>query len=314
MIVFIVRRIFQTFITLLTLSVIVFIITMQLPGDPALALLGEQGASQELIEHYRDKLGLNQPIYIQYFKWLQSFVKGELGRSIRYKAPVSELFAQRLPVTLQLLIMGIFFALIISVPLGIISAILPNTRFDNICTIVAVSGVSIPGFFTGIILIFIFSIWLRWLPSAGYTAITEDFWMNIKSTLMPSFALGIALSAELMRHLRSSFLETFQEDYIRTARAKGLKEYKVILKHAGKNSLIPVITLLGMRIGRLIGGVVVIEEIFVLPGVGRLLMSAVLTQDYPVIQTGIILIAFVVVVLNLITDICYSYLDPRVRY
>ena len=311
---YIVRRLVQTLITLFLVSVIVYFITMMLPGNPVMALIGPEGASEEVIEHYRTKLGLDKPIYLQYFYWLKSFLQGELGTSIRNRVNVMTLFAQRFPVTLQLIVMGVVFALLIAIPVGIISSIKPNSWFDAAGTLIAVSGVSIPRFLSGMIMILVFSIWLDWLPSAGYVSPFDSFWGSLRSLLMPAIALGGMLSAELMRQLRSGLLEVLQTEYVTTARSKGLPEWAVILKHATRNALIPVVTMLGMRIGRLIGGVVVVELVFSLSGIGRLLMNAILFQDYPVLQTGLVMVAFSVTIMNLLADISYSFLDPRVRY
>lgn len=311
---YLLSRTFQTIITLFIISIIVFILVMQLPGNPVLALIGEDGASDEMIEYYREKLGLDKPVYIQYFNWLTSFIQGELGQSIRTRTKVTTLFAQRLPLTLQLVAMGVFFALLIAIPLGALSALRPNTWIDTMGTIISVTGVSAPQFLIGIVLILIFSLWLGWLPSSGYISPFEDLWLNLKFLIMPSITLGALLAAELMRQLRSAFLEIMQEDYVTTARSKGLSEWVVMGKHVSRNALIPVVTLLGMRIGRLIGGIVVVEMIFSLPGIGRLLMNAVLFQDYPVLQTGIVLVSFAVTTMNLMADLSYSFLDPRIRY
>lgn len=311
---FLIRRLLQTMITLLIVSIISFVITMVLPGDPILSIVGlEAGASDELIEQWRKDLGLDKPIYVQYVKWVGSILSGDFGVSIRTRAHVLTLFAQRLPVTLQLMVMGILWALIIAVPIGIITSLRPNTWIDAAGTVVAVSAVAMPRFMLAILLILFFSIWTGWLPSSGYVSILEDPIQNLKCTIMPTIALGAVVAAEIMRQLRSSMLEVLQEEYMQTARAKGLSEFAVVVKHALRNALIPVVTLLGLRIGRLIGGIVIIEVVFSLPGIGSMLMNAILMQDIPVLQSGVLLVAISVTFLNLLADISYSFLDPRIQ-
>ncbi len=311
---FLIRRILQTLITLFVVSLISFTLSMVLPGDPSLAIVGSEGASEAMIQNLRQELGLDQPIVVQYFKWLGALVSGDFGISIRTRAHVLTLFAQRLPMTLELLTLGIIFALLIAVPMGILSALRPNTWVDTAGTVIAVSGVAMPQFFLGMILILIFSIWLGWLPSSGYVSPTENLVGNLKGMILPAISLGSVVAAEIMRQLRSSMLEVLNEEYVQTARAKGLPEFQVIIRHALRNALIPVVTLLGMRIGRLIGGIVIIEVVFSLPGIGRLLMNAVLFNDFPVLQTGVLLVALAVTFLNLLADISYSFLDPRIRH
>ena len=311
---FLIRRILQTLITLFVVSLISFTLSMVLPGDPSLAIVGTEGASEAMVQNLRQELGLDQPIVVQYFKWLGALVSGDFGISIRTRAHVLTLFSQRLPMTLELLTLGILFALLVAVPMGILSALRPNTWVDTAGTVIAVSGVAMPQFFLGMILILIFSIWLGWLPSSGYVSPTENLVGNLKGMILPAISLGSVVAAEIMRQLRSSMLEVLNEEYVQTARAKGLPEFQVIIRHALRNALIPVVTLLGMRIGRLIGGIVIIEVVFSLPGIGRLLMNAVLFNDFPVLQTGVLLVALAVTFLNLLADISYSFLDPRIRH
>lgn len=311
---FLIRRILQTLITLFVVSLISFTLSMVLPGDPSLSIVGSEGASEAMVQNLRQELGLDQPIVVQYFKWLGAIVSGDFGISIRTRVHVLTLFGQRLPMTLELLAFGILFALLVAVPMGIFSALRPNTWVDTAGTVIAVSGVAMPQFFLGMILILVFSIWLGWLPSSGYVSPTDNLVANIKGMILPAIALGAVVAAEIMRQLRSSMLEVLNEEYIQTARAKGVSEFKVIIFHALRNALIPVVTLLGMRIGRLIGGIVIIEVVFSLPGIGRLLMNAVLFNDFPVLQTGVLLVALAVTFLNLLADVSYSFLDPRIRH
>jgi peptide/nickel transport system permease protein len=311
---FLIRRILQTLITLFVVSLISFTLSMVLPGDPSLSIVGSEGASEAMVQNLRQELGLDRPIVIQYFKWLGALVSGDFGISIRTRAHVLTLFGQRLPVTLELLGFGILFALLIAIPMGIFSALRPNTWVDTAGTVIAVSGVAMPQFFLGMILILIFSIWLGWLPSSGYVSPADNLIGNLKGMILPAISLGSVVAAEIMRQLRSSMLEVLNEDFVQTARAKGVPEFQVIIRHVLRNALIPVVTLLGMRIGRLIGGIVIIEVVFSLPGIGRLLMNAVLFNDFPVLQTGVLLVALAVTLLNLLADVSYSFLDPRIRH
>jgi peptide/nickel transport system permease protein len=311
---FLIKRILQTLITLFVVSLISFTLSMVLPGDPSLSIVGSEGASEAMVQNLRQELGLDQPIVVQYFKWLGAIVRGDFGISIRTRAHVLTLFGQRLPMTMELLAFGILFALLVAIPMGIFSALRPNTWVDTTGTVIAVSGVAMPQFFLGMILILVFSIWLGWLPSSGYVSPGDNLLANLKGMILPAISLGSVVAAEIMRQLRSSMLEVLNEEYIQTARAKGVSEFKVIIFHALRNALIPVVTLLGMRIGRLIGGIVIIEVVFSLPGIGRLLMNAVLFNDFPVLQSGVLLVALAVTFLNLLADVSYSFLDPRIRH
>jgi peptide/nickel transport system permease protein len=304
----------QTLITLFVVSLISFTLSMVLPGDPSLSIVGSEGASEAMVQNLRQELGLDRPIVVQYFKWLGALVSGDFGVSIRTRAHVLTLFGQRLPVTLELLGFGILFALLIAIPMGIFSALRPNTWVDTAGTVIAVSGVAMPQFFLGMILILVFSIWLGWLPSSGYVSPADNLVGNLKGMILPAISLGSVVAAEIMRQLRSSMLEVLGEEFVQTARAKGVPEFQVIVRHVLRNALIPVVTLLGMRIGRLIGGIVIIEVVFSLPGIGRLLMNAVLFNDFPVLQTGVLLVALAVTLLNLLADVSYSFLDPRIRH
>jgi len=311
---FLARRLAQTLITLFMVTLISFVLSMILPGDPTLALVGPEGATKEMLEVYRTELGLDQPIYVQYLKWLGRVIGGDLGVSIRTRAQVTTLFVQRLPVTLELLVLGVIFAILLAFPLGIMASLRPNTWIDTTGTVLAVSGVAMPQFFLAMVLILVFSLWLGWFPSSGYVEPWKHLWRSINSLILPAISLGFVVAAETMRQLRSSMLEVLHDEYIQTARAKGLKEFLVITKHALRNALIPVVTVLGLRIGRLIGGLVIIEVVFSLPGIGQMLLNAVLFKDMPVLQSGVLLVALAVTVMNLLVDISYSLIDPRIRY
>ncbi len=311
---FLVRRLSQTIITLFIVSLISFVLSMILPGDPVLALVGPEGATQEMLEVYRKELGLDQPVYVQYGRWLGRVLHGDFGVSIRTRAKVLTLFYQRLPVTVELLVLGVIFAVFLAFPLGIFSSLRPNTWIDTTSTVLAVSGVAMPQFLLAMILILVFSLWLGWLPSSGYIEPWKSLWASIRTLILPAISLGFVVAAEMMRQVRSSMLEVLQDEYVQTARAKGLAEPVVIIKHALRNALIPVVTLLGLRVGRLIGGLVIIEVVFSLPGIGQMLLNAVLFKDMPVLQSGVLLVAFAVTLINLLVDLSYSLIDPRIRY
>lgn len=309
------RRLLQAVPTLLIVSLITFSITMLLPGDPALAFLGESAAlDQTAYAATRAELGLDQPLPVQYARWLGRALRGDLGRSVRTKEPVVTSLRTRIPITLELITLAMATGLLIAFPVGIVSAVRPNSKIDLISTILAVSGLAIPSFWFGILLIYVFALWLGWLPASGYVKPTEDLAQNLKLMVLPAFTLGLDLAASLMRQVRSALLEVLQQEYITTARAKGLRERAIVGRHALRNALIPVVTIIGLQIGRLVGGAVVIETIFALPGLGRLAADAIFFRDFPALQGVVLLLAITVFVSNLLTDLAYSFLDPRIRY
>ncbi len=312
---YILQRVLQAIPTLLIVSVITFTITMLLPGDPALAFLGESAALDKVAyQATRQQLGLDEPLPVQYTRWLGRVVQGDLGRSIRTKEPVLTSLLTRLPVTLELVGFAMLVGVLIAFPVGILSAVRPNSKLDLIGTVLAVSGLAIPSFWLGIILIYLFALWLRWLPASGYVSPAVDLGQNLKLMFLPALTLGVDLAASLMRQIRSSLLEVMQQEYIVTARAKGVRERNVVNAHALKNALIPVVTILGLQVGRLIGGSVVIETIFALPGLGRLAADAIFFRDFPALLGVVSVLAIAVFVSNLVTDLLYSVLDPRIRY
>jgi peptide/nickel transport system permease protein len=295
--------------------VIGFSLIMLLPGDPALALLGEDVASDpERYAAYRSELGLDQPIPVQYARWIGRVLSGDLGTSIRNKQPVTEALRQRLPATLELMLVGILFALTIALPLGILSALRPGSRLDSLATLLALSGVAIPSFWLGIMLIYLFSVWLRVLPPSGYVPFAQDPVANLTRMIMPGLAVSTWIAASLMRQIRASLIEVLHADYITTARAKGLSQAYVVLRHALKNALVPVLTVLGLHMGRLFGGTVIVEVIFSIPGIGRLIADSIFFRDFPVGQAAVLVAAIGVLGTNLLTDILYAYVDPRIRY
>jgi len=308
-------------------SALVFTLSHLLPGGPIVANLGPN-PTPEQIEILKKQLLLDQPIYIQYLVWLSRVLRGDLGRSFigggrpcdvakggaGFGISITEALLQRLPCTFELIILSLIISLFIAIPVGIIAAVKKDTWIDYFARTIALMGVSIPDFWLGLILIIIFSVSLRWFPSGGYVPFTEDLYQNLKSMMLPSIALGTIISAITARVLRSSLLEVLNQDYIRTARAKGLRERIVIFRHALKNALIPVITIVGMQFGFLISGAVLIEYVFYLPGIGRLLMESVFRRDYPMIQGVVFIASLAFIVSNIIVDIFYAYLDPRIRY
>lgn len=296
-------------------TVVIFSITLLLPGDPALAFLGEGNIHDKVAyEAMRKELGLDQPIPVQYGMWVSRAVRGDLGRSVRTREPVVEGLAARLPVTLQLTLMALVIALTIAIPIGILSATRPNSKLDTAGTVFAIGGVAIPEFWLGILLIYVFAVWLRWLPPSGYVSPSVGLWPSIQSLLLPSISLGMALNAVTMRQTRSCLIEVMQNEYIITARAKGLAERALVARHALKNALIPVVTIIGLQIGRLFGGAVVVETIFALPGMGRLAADSIFFRDFPMLQGVVLVMAVAVLLCNLLTDLLYAYLDPRIRY
>jgi peptide/nickel transport system permease protein len=310
---YILRRLVSMIPVLFIVSLIVFSLLHLTPGDPALSMLGEE-ATPESVALLRERMGLDEPLPVQYVKWASSVVTGDLGRSIRSNQPVSESIMQRLPVTIELSILAVIVSLLIALPVGIIAAMRRNSPIDTASTTVALLGVSIPNFFLAILLIFLFSVRLGWLSPIGYTPILEDPIDNLKRMIMPAITLGTALSAIVMRMTRSSLLEVLDQDYVRTARAKGLRESRVVRGHALKNALVPVVTVVGLQIGGLLGGTIITETIFVLPGIGRLLVDAIFQRDFPVVQGVVLFAALAFLFANLAVDLLYAYIDPRIRY
>src|ERR1700742_412297 len=309
---FLARRIVQLVPTLFFVSILIFSLQHLLPGDPALVMAGEE-RDPAVIEQIRKQYHLDQPIPVQYGYWLKSVLGGDLGESLRIKVPVLDLIAQKLPVTLQLASMAIVIAFLIGIPAGIISAVKKGTAWDYGANLFALWGISTPNFWLGIMLIFLFSIKLGWLPASGFVPPSEDLRASLASTIMPAVVLGNAIAAILMRHTRSAMLQVLDSDYIRTARAKGLSETTVILKHALRNALTPVITLGALELGTLLSGAVLTEQIFSIPGFGKLIVDAVFNRDYAVVQGVVLVTASAYILLNLIADIGYILVNPRLR-
>jgi peptide/nickel transport system permease protein len=312
---YILQRVLQMIPVMVLASIISFSIIFLLPGDPALLILGDQLASDRTIyEAKRAELGLDRPLPIQYLDWLGKTVRGDLGTSTRDRQPVTQGMRERLPVTLELAGLAMLLALVIALPAGIISALKPNSKWDIVSSLVAFGGIAIPHFWFGILLIYLLAVVLRWLPPSGYVPFSEDPVQNLTRMVMPALTLGLGLSAVLMRQTRSSLLEVLHQDYMTTARAKGLAQKAVVLRHALKNALIPVVTVLGLQLGLLIGGAVITESIFSIPGIGRWAVDSITTRDFPVVQAVSLVMAIGVLLANLVADIAYAYIDPRIHY
>lgn len=312
MIKYIIRRILLLIPALIGVTILVSSIIYLSPGNPARLMLGPQARTEAVVQ-LREEMGLNKPCYMRYLDWMKGVVRGDLGRSLQRNEDVADMIASRLPATLQLAFLALIVALLIAIPTGVISGAYPNSVFDNVARFFSIFWVSMPSFWLGLVLLLVFSLNLNWLPISGQGG---PIWtaVGILHIILPAFALGARRVAILTRLIRSNMVEILQEDYIQTARSKGLKERLVVYRHAFRNVMIPVITVLGLQIPWLISGVVIIEKVFAWPGLGRLMVGAVFSRDYPVIQGSILVFAIVVMVINLLVDLAYGYIDPRIRY
>lgn len=309
---YIVKRLLIAIPTVLIVSIFVFSLQKLLPGDPVLAMAGEDRDPQ-VIELLREKYRLNDPLPAQYAYWLGNALTGDLGVSLRSNEPVLKLIAAKLPVTIQLAVMAIFFAFVIGIPMGMLAAVKKNTPLDYLASFIALSGLSIPNFWLGIMLILLVSVKLGWLPASGYEPFFSDPLRSLETMLMPAFVLGNALAATLMRHTRSAMLGVLSSDYIRTARAKGLSEAAVVFQHSFRNALLPIVTLSALLFGELLAGAVLTEQIFTIPGFGKLIVDAVFTRDYSVVQGVVLCTAIGFILMNLLADVLYFVLNPRMR-
>ena len=298
---------------LLLVTVGVFTLLHLTPGDPIDAMMAES-VDATVKETLRRDLGLDQPIGVQYARWMGRLLRGDLGRSIRNGEPVLENVGRRIRPSLQLAAFAMAISLLVAFPVGIVAAVRRNTSADRVATTFALFGICMPNFLLALLLIFVFGVTLRWLPISGYTDPLEEPLLGLRSLALPAITLGLALAAVITRTLRSSLLEALTEDYVRTARAKGLSEWTVIRAHVLKNALIPVVTVMGLQLGTLIGGAVITEYVFALPGVGRLVVDAVFARDYPTVQGVVLLIAIGFIVSNLMVDLLYGWIDPRIRH
>lgn len=306
-------RVFHMILVLFGISVVVFVMLKLTPGDPAATMLGVQASPQELAR-VRHAMGLDRPWAVQYGVWLRSLLAGDFGVSYISRKPVAELIATRFPVTLELTVLAMLLAAAIGIPAGIISAARRYSGLDYSITSFALFGVSMPSFWFGILLILLFSLYLRWLPSSGYAALDRGLVEHLKHFLLPALSLGLFLSGSLARFTRSSMVDTLAREFIRTGRAKGLSERVVVYRHALRNALIPTVTVLGLQFGFLMGGAVIIEQVFAFPGVGWLALIAISQRDYPVVMGVVLVVAGVFALSNLLVDIAYTWLDPRIRY
>jgi peptide/nickel transport system permease protein len=310
---FILGRLLAIVPVLVLVTAGVFFLIHLTPGDPIDAMMAES-ADPSVKAALSRQLGLDQPIHVQYLRWMGRVLHGDLGRSIRNNQPVIEDVGRRIRPSVELALLAILIALVVAFPLGILSAARRNTPVDGAGTTFALIGICMPNFLIALLLIFLFGVTLRWLPVSGYTDPLEDPVNGLRSLTLPAITLGLALGAVITRTLRSSLIEALSEDYVRTGRAKGLPEGAIVGRHALKNSLIPVVTVLGLQLGGLIGGAVITEYVFALPGVGRLVVDAVFARDYPLVQGVVLLIALAYIATNLLVDLVYGLLDPRIRY
>jgi peptide/nickel transport system permease protein len=308
----IVKRLLLAIPTLLLVSIMVFALQKLLPGDPVLAMAGEE-RDPAVIAQLRAEYHLDDPIPTQYFSWIGNALKGDLGMSLRTKEPVTSLIASKLPVTLELSLLAMVIALGIGISMGIIAAVRKDTWVDHTTNFVALSGISVPHFWLGILLILLFSVHLQWLPASGFVPISEDVVQNLKTLLLPALVLGTGLAATLMRHTRASMISVLKADYIRTARGKGLLAPKVVLKHAFRNALMPIVTLTTLLFGELLGGAVLTEQVFTLPGFGKMIVDAVFNRDYAVVQGVVLVVAIGFLLLNLLADVLYLLINPKMR-
>jgi peptide/nickel transport system permease protein len=317
MITYIIRRLLQGVLVLILVTVFIFLIMRLLPGDPLMLYVAEreiESISEDDMAALRHQYGLDKPLVMQYFDWIGGVFTGDLGDSIMQQEKVKDLIAKRIPITLHLGIVAVIFSSILGISFGLICALRRGKWIDTVLTVIANLGITAPQFWVGILLIYALALKMGWLPLYGYTSPFEDFAKSTRQIIMPVFCLALFSIASLTRQTRSSTLEVVRQDYIRTAWAKGLRERVIVTRHIIKNALIPVITMLGMHVGMIIGGSVLIETVFNIPGLGRLMRDAVFSHDYQIVQSGVLIISSVVILCNLIVDISYGWLDPRIKY
>lgn len=310
---YIARRLVSMVPVLAIVSVVAFGLLYILPGDPALAIVGENGDQRTYLA-LRHELGLDQPLYAQYLSWLGRVLQGDLGQSIRTNEPVASLLMQRVPISLYVGGAGLLVGLALGLSVAIVSALKPGSKVDVVGTVLAMGGVAIPSFWQALLFMYVFAVLLRWLPPSGFTPPTVDPWLSARMLIMPAVVLGTHSAAVIMRQGRSALLEVLEQDYVTTARSKGLGEKLVVARHALKNAMIPIVTVLGLQVGTLVSGAAITETIFAIPGVGRAAVDAIFFRDYPVLQGAVLMLTLAVLVANLATDLAYAYLDPRIRY
>jgi peptide/nickel transport system permease protein len=310
---YIARRAAAFVATLLFVSALVFVVVRVLPGDPALVIIGPEG-SPEAAARLREALGLNRPIAVQYGEWLGRALRGDLGVSLQYDVPVSRLIASRLPVTIPLTLMAAALMIVAALPLGLYAARRHRRAGDYVAMLVSQIGIAVPGFWAGLLLILLFSVRLGWVESGGFAGWSSGLWPGVRSLLLPAFALGLFQTAVLVRATRSSVLDVLREDYVRTARAKGVGELSVLGKHTLRNAMIPIATVAGLQLGQLMAGAIILESVFALPGIGRLVLGAITARDLPLVQGVTLFVASTIVLINFVVDLLYGVLDPRIRY
>ena len=313
MLVWLMRRVAQVVPTLLILSVLIFALQQLMPGDPAVIMAGEERGDPQVLAEIRAELMLDRPLPEQYLAWLGRVLTGDFGFSWRIRLPVAQLILEKLPVTLQLGLMAFVIAVLIGVPAGVVSAVWRDRPADWAANGLALAGISTPNFWLGIMMILLFSVNLGWLPPSGYVSLAEDWRQSLATTIMPAFVLGTGIAGVLMRHTRAAMLSALAQDYVRTARAKGVAPAWVILRHALRNALIPVVTLGTIELGRLLAGAVLTEQIFTIHGFGKLIVDAVFNRDYPVVQGVVLATALIFVFLSLLADVLYMAINPRLR-
>lgn len=306
------RRLGVALPTLLLVSMMVFGLQKLLPGDPALALAGEE-RSPEVIEYLREKYRFNDPIPVQYAAWLTGLLQGDFGTSVRTRLPIGTMLAEKLPVTIELAVLSMLVALLIGLPVGIVAALRRGSPLDHVASLFGLAGLSIPNFWLGIMLILLFSVHLGWLPAGGYVPMSESVWGNLRGMVMPALVLGTGTAAIIMRHTRSAMIQAMKQDYVRTARAKGVREGIIVRRHALPNALIPVVTLGTLQFGELLAGAVLTEQVFSIPGFGKMIVDGVFSRDYAVVQAVVLCTAAVFLLMSLIADIAYVLLNPRLR-
>jgi peptide/nickel transport system permease protein len=314
---FIIRRLLQILLVLLVVTMLVFLMVRLLPGDPILMYMSAQNMeimSQEQIDVIRHEVGIDRNMAVQYVDWLGKALRGDLGKSIINRSDVADEIVRRLPISMYLAGIAFIISILVGLPLGVISAVRRGTWLDTVLTSIGNLGITMPIFWLGILLIYLFGMKLNWLPIFGYTSPFTDFAMSTRQAILPIFCLAVPPIASAIRMTRSSMLEVMRQDYIRTAWSKGLTERSVIIRHALKNGLIPVITMKGMSLAGIVGGSVIIETVFSIPGMGRLAVEGLFSQDYPVVQGVMLIVGTVVLSANLLVDLSYSWLDPRIRY
>ncbi|HUZ02641.1 MAG TPA: nickel ABC transporter permease [Thermomicrobiaceae bacterium] len=310
MLTYVIRRLLYAIVVLFGVTLLVFI-TLRLTGDPVQMLLQNGTPTKQDIDNLRHAMHLDQPLYLQYISFITGAVHGDFGNSLRYKDPAFQEVMSRMPATLELAVASYLFALVLAIPSGILSAVKRGGATDLFTRLISLIGISFPNFWLGLMLILLFGVWLKWLPVSGRG---EGFVGSVRSLVMPAVTLGLAYAATLSRLLRSSMLEVLHADFVRTARAKGLRDTPILVRHALRNALIPVVTLAGLQIGFLLGGAVIVEVVFSWPGVGRLVVDAINNRDYPIVQAAVTLLAAILILANLTVDLLYAVIDPRIHY